>query len=173
MKSFSFLTLIALLLFGLHTSAANQSQQTSSLKPAPADVEQLVKQSIEDRFAANDLPDGNLLGKATRIGVRDTMPGAGLTLSHAALPHRDGYEFYLLSMTTAQAEAEKTQKPVSFITVDQPSITGNIAEITLGVDMVTPPQAGMVKLCCCSGTARFQRTGNQWTFIEWGARVCS
>jgi hypothetical protein len=101
------------------------------------------------------------------------MPSAGLKLSNAALPHREGYEFYLLSMTAAQAEAEKTRKAVSFITVDQPSITSDTAEVTLGVDLVAPSEPGMVKMCCCSGTARFQRTADRWTFVTWGARVCS
>src|SRR6185295_7336624 len=74
---------------------------------ATPDIELLVKQSVEDRFGASDLPDGNLLGKATRIAIREEMPEAGLKLGRGALPQRDGYVFSLISGTAAQAEADR------------------------------------------------------------------
>ena len=39
MKTFSILTLTALLVVGLRSSAADQTQQTPALKPASADIE--------------------------------------------------------------------------------------------------------------------------------------
>jgi hypothetical protein len=145
----------------------------SSARMAAADVELLVKQSVEDRFGAGDLPDGNLLGKATRITIREEMPDARLTLSRGALPQRAGYEFVLMSETAAQAEADRVGRPVFFITVDRPSITDDTATISLGVDVVSPREPKSIKMCCCNGVGQFQRAGGRWTFVKWAQMICS
>ena len=150
-----------------------QAQPRSTERMATPDIDALVKQAVEDRFAAKDLPDGNLLGKATRIAIREEMPEAGLTLSRAALPQRDGYSFVLISGAAAQAEADRTGRPVYFITVDQPSISGDTATLSLGVDVVSPREPKTINMCCCTGQGQFRRTGGRWTFVKWAQMICS
>ena len=145
----------------------------SSARMATADVELLVKQSVEDRLGAKDLPDGNLLGKGTRIAIREEMPEAGLKLTRGALPQRDGYAFSLISNAFAQAEADRIGRPFYFITVDRPSITDDTATISLGVDVVSPREPKSITMCCCTGQAQFQRSGGRWTFVKWGQMICS
>ena len=140
---------------------------------ATPDVEVLVKQAVEDRFAAKDLPDGNLLGNATRIAIREEMPDAGLKLSRGALPQRDGYEFFLISEVAAQAEADRVGRAVYFITVDRPSIIEDTATISLGVDVVSPREPKTIKMCCCTGQGQFRRAGGRWTFVKWAQMICS
>ncbi len=140
---------------------------------ASAEIDALVKQAVEDRFTARDLPDGNLLGKATRIAIREEMPEAGLKLSRAALPQRDGFSFVLISGAAAQAEADRSGRPVYFIAVDQPSITGDTATISLGVDVVSPREPKTISMCCCTGHGQFRRTGGRWAFVKWAQMICS
>jgi hypothetical protein len=140
---------------------------------ATSDIDVLVKQAVEDRFGARDLPDGNLLGKASRIAIREEMPEAGLKLNRGALPQRGGYEFFLISEVAAQAEADRVGRPVYFITVDRPSITDDTATISLGVDVVSPHEPKTIKMCCCTGQGQFRRTGGRWTFVKWGQMMCS
>ena len=140
---------------------------------APPDIELLVKQSVEDRFDAKDLPDGNLLGKATRIAIREEMPEAGLKLGRGALPQRDGYAFSLMSNAAAQAQADRAGRPVYFITADRPSITDDTATIALGVDVVSPREPKSIKMCCCTGIGQFQRAEGRWTFVKWAQMICS
>jgi hypothetical protein len=140
---------------------------------AAPDIELLVKQAVEDRFAARDLPDGNLLGKATRIAIREEMPEAGLKLGRGALPQRDGYEFVLISVVAAQAEADRIGREVHFITVDRPAITEDTATISLGVDVVSPREPTSIKMCCCNGVGQFQRAGGRWRFVKWAQMICS
>ncbi len=147
--------------------------QAQAERIATPDIETLVKQAVEDRFAAKDLPDGNLLGKATRIGIREEMPEAGLKLSRAALPQRDGFSFVLISGAAAQAEADRSGRPVYFITVDQPSITGDTATVSLGVDVVSPREPKTISMCCCTGQGQFRRTGGRWAFVKWARMICS
>ena len=139
---------------------------------APDELQTFVRAALADRLQANDLPDKNLL-HAPRIGVRDMMPQAHLTLREAALPAVDGYDLFLLSPSDAQAEADRRKTSVAFITVDEPVIAGDTATIWLGVDIAVPSQSGLVKLCCCSGKAEFRRAGNSWTFVKWSGVVCS
>jgi hypothetical protein len=140
---------------------------------ATSDIEVLVKQAVEDRFGAKDLPDGNLLGKANRIAIREEMPDAGLRLSRGALPQRAGYEFVLISAAAAQAEADRVGRAVYFITVDRPAITEDTATISLGVDVVSPREPKSIKMCCCNGVGQFQRGGGRWTFVKWAQMICS
>ena len=140
---------------------------------ATPDIELLVKQSVEDRFGASDLPDGNLLGKTTRIAIREEMPEAGLKLSRGALPQRPGYEFVLISTIAAQAEADRVRRAVYFITVDRPSITDDTATISLGVDVVSPREPKSITMCCCTGQGQFRRAGDRWTFVKWAQMICS
>jgi hypothetical protein len=145
----------------------------STERMAAPDIELLVKQSVEDRFGARDLPDGNLLGRTTRIAIRAEMPEEGLKLGRGALPQRNGYAFSLISGAAAQAEADRAGRPVYFITVDRPSITDDTATISLGVDVVSPREPKSIKMCCCNGIGQFQRAGGRWTFVKWVQMICS
>ena len=140
---------------------------------ATPEIEVLVKQAVEDRFGARDLPDGNLLGKASRIAIREEMPGAGLKLSRRALPQRAGYEFFLISGVGAQAEADRVRRAVYFITVDRPSIIEDTATVSLGVDVASPREPKTIKMCCCTGQGQFRRDGGRWTFVKWVQTICS
>jgi hypothetical protein len=140
---------------------------------ATSDVEVLVKQAVEDRIGARDIPDGNLLGKATRIAIREEMPEAGLKLGRAALPQLAGYEFFLISEAAAQAQADRVRRAVYFITVDRPSIIADTATVSLGVDVAFPREPKTIKMCCCTGQGQFLRVGGRWTFVKWGQTICS
>jgi hypothetical protein len=159
---------------------AGQAALGSQAVPVPAElalaspeIQRFVKQAIEDRFAARDLPDGNLLGTSARVAVREELPRAGLRLGAAALPQRDGYAFYVISQAAAQLEADRKGREVIFITADAPSVTGEVATISLGVDFAAPKDPKRAKLCCCRGEAQFRRNDGRWTFVKWMSTICS
>jgi hypothetical protein len=154
-------------------TSTRQAIPLAKERPAPREIEDLVRQALEDRLAANDIPDGKLLAQSPRIAVRAEMPDAQLTLGEAALPRREGQDAFLISVASAQADADRTGTPVHFIGVDGPSIIGETATISLGVDVVFPRDPKVVKLCCCTGRAEFARVGGRWTFVKWGGMVCS
>ena len=147
--------------------------QPIELRPATSEIESLVRQALEDRLEEEDLPDLGLLGKSTRIAVRQELPATGLRLSQSALPSRDGYDFHLISVRDAQSEAERTQMAIYFITVDRPTIAGDTATIWLGVDFVFPTDPNLVKSCCCVGEAHFRRVEHRWKFSKWGRGGCA
>jgi hypothetical protein len=147
--------------------------QPSRLPLASQETQTFVRMAISDRFLARDIPDIGLLGTAKRIAVREDMPGAGHRLNHDALPTQEGYEFFLLSQAAAEARAAESGKPVHFITVDRAVISVGVAKVSLGVDVVLPPNLNLVKLCCCAGEAQFRRVGDRWLFVKWDAMVCA
>ena len=147
---------------------AGQSDTTST-----AERSDFVRQAIEDRFKAANIPDFDLLQGSRRIAIREEMPQAKGSVARAALPRIDGYEFYLIATDAAQAEADRTGRNVYFITVDRPSIAGESATVSLGVDLVFPKDPKVVKLCCCSGDGEFRRVQGRWIFVRWTDRICS
>jgi hypothetical protein len=155
----------------LSIGAARPSQQASAA--APDGVQAFVKAALTDRFQANDIPDFKILGTSYRIAIRSTMPEAAMTLTDAALPAVNGYQFFLLSPADAQTAADRRHESVSFITVDRPRIEGDRASIWLGVDVAEPADSNMIWLCCCRGEAEFRRTSRGWSFVKWGTTRCS
>jgi hypothetical protein len=165
------LVTIALLAIGFR-----QTPQAPALAPLPvADeaIQQFARAALEDRLAAKSLPDIGLLREQTRIGIREEMPAARLRLDQRALPHAHGLDFFLISESAAQAQADRTKNHVTYLTVERPVINGEDASIVLGVDMAIPPDPKTVKLCCCDGEAHFQRVKGRWTFVRWGLERCS
>ena len=164
--------------FAIALAALVSAQQVPATKPsaypfAGPDVQQFVRAALTDRLRANDVPDLNLLQSSRRIGVRDVMPKAHLLLQESALPELDPYQLFLLSPADAQAMADRRAATIPFITIDQPSIDGDRATISLGVDIATPSNPRVIKLCCCTGQAEFHRSGGGWTFVKWLTTVCS
>jgi len=148
------------------TSARPQVPQ-AVLKPASPETEELIKQAIEDRFTAKNIPDQGLLGRSTRIAIREEMPGSGTILSRGALPKLAGYDFYLLSAARIQEEADKTGALQHFIMVTGPGIYGDSATMLLGVDVTFPRPLKARRTCCCTGLGQFKRAEGHWTFVRW------
>ena len=170
------LLIAAAVAFGGQSASGGDRHGVQAQPPelmATPEIEVLVKQAVEDRFGARDLPDRDLLGKATRIAIREEMPEAGLKLSRGALPQRAGYEFFLISEVGAQAEADRIRRAVYFITVDRPSIIEDTATVSLGVDVASPREPKTIKMCCCTGEGQFRRVGGRWTFVKWARTICS
>ena len=152
-------------------TAAAGAQPTPTPE-APQQIQILVKQALEDRLAANNIPDLNLARSQARIAIRQDMPRSDMSLTSEALPHVEGYEFYLSSAANLQADADRTARDIFFITVDQPSIENDTATISIGTDIVFPQAPTRFKLCCCVGTGQFHKDG-VWTFVKWARLICS
>jgi catechol 2,3-dioxygenase-like lactoylglutathione lyase family enzyme len=153
--------------------AEGRTPQEASLAQASADVEAFVQQVLDERFSARDIPDLNLLGSSKTITVRQEMPQISRRLSQAALPKRDGYQFVLAPSSDIQAEANRTQRFVYYIWVDQAIIMDDAAKIAIGVDFVMPAGSTDVKLCCCDTRGYFQRRDNRWRVLQWTVVSCS
>lgn len=164
---------LAILAAALASGGLGHGTGQSFASPASADTETLVREALEDRLATSDIADLRLLGGAKRMAIRDDMPRAQLKLSAGALPHREGYEFYLISEKAAQAEADRTGQLVFFITADQPSITDGVATLWLGTDVTIPTDSRKAKTCCCRRLGQFRRSDGRWTFVKWLDWICS
>ncbi len=105
--------------------------------------------------------------------VRQEMPQISRSLSRAALPKRDGYEFVLVPASEIQAEANRTGRIVNYIWVDQAIIMDDAAKIAIGVDFVMPAGSTDVKLCCCDTRGYFQYRDNRWRVLQWTIVKCS
>jgi hypothetical protein len=152
---------------------ARQASPASTFRPAGAETEMFVRQALEDRLAAGDLPDIGLIGQSKHIAIRRELPKAGLTLGPGALPKHDGYDFQLISAAEARSGATRTKRTISFVAIDEPVITGDTATIWLGADLASPDDPTLVRMCCCQGKARFSRAQDRWAFVRWDIVECS
>ena len=164
-------------LVGVIASLGSAYQQTpgppTQLQLASPEIQSFVRQAIEDRLRAGQLPDGNLLGNVTRIAIREEMPEAGQRNGPASLPQVEMREFYLISQVEAQTEADKTGRAQHFISVDRPSIAGDVGTVWVGVDVVFPREPKVIKMCCCTGLGQFRLAEGRWTFVNWTGMTCS
>ena len=141
-------------------------------QPAPAEVQTLVREALEDVLNRDALPDGTLFRNARRIAVQAEMRRARLALGQDALPRREGFEYYLMSEEEIQAQAERTGASVYFVVVDTPVITGNRALLTAGVN-VREPRGTRLALCCCIGFGQFERRDGRWRLLGFPRLVCA
>jgi hypothetical protein len=163
--------LVAVAVLGVTGTRARSAQ--SAATPASPEIEAFVRAALQDRFAADDIPDLSLARAPHRIGIRREMGRAHLLLSDSALPSIDGYEFFLQPEADAQAIADARNSGVLQIVVDEPRINGDAATISIGTDQVLPRDPNLVKLCCCTATLQFHRVKDRWTFVRSIAVVCS
>jgi len=61
---------------------------------------------------------------------------------------------------------------VEFIFIDITSITASEAIVQIGTDIALPRQP-MIKLCCCSGVARYAKQNARWVFARSGPIACA
>ena len=146
--------------------------QVTRTQADAASIDLLVRHALEDRLAANDLPDADLVLNQPRIAISEDA-GGGVTLTAAAVPQREGYDFYLVSPAAARAEADKSGKPFFFVIARNPTIDGDSASVSIGADLALPSASLQLKLCCCVFRGEFRRMEGRWTFSRWAERACA
>lgn len=156
--------------------AAGQAQTTglALLPMAPADIQTLVRQAIEDRVAARDIPDLDLRRHdSPTLILRQEMTRAKMRLGPDAVPQVNGYTFVVRTTAERQADADRTGRGSDmFIIVDSAGIAGSSAFVDLGTDLVVPTSPKVDRQCCCIGNGRFNGVGTRWVFERWVSMVC-
>jgi hypothetical protein len=105
---------------------------------------------------------------------RRSLRARAAAMTGVAVPKLPNTTFELLSFREAETIAKHTGREVAFIRVDAPRIEGASAAIVLGVDIASPPDTDMVKMCCCTGRAELRRAaGDRWVFVKWSQTTCS
>jgi len=165
------IAIAAVLTLAVVVSAA-RPQPRNAFPEASAQIQDLVRDAIADRFRAGDIPDINLLPDRSRVLVRRELPSDSVQLTERALPKLTGSRFELISFADAQVMTAATAHDVVYIVVDAPRIEDDTATISLGVDFVAADKAAL-KMCCCSGRARFRRKADHWSFADWSSISCS
>ena len=157
----------------LRAAVRAELRQENSYRAASPEIEDFVRQAIEDRFKAGDIPDLGLLDARAHVPLLRELPRARLQLSHRALPVIDGTTFELMGLDEARLRADRTRAAVAYLTVDDPRIDGDTGSLRLGADLTMPAKPGGVKTCCCVGRAEFRRAQSLWVFVKWSAMTCA
>lgn len=172
------LTGVALIVLLMCGCASTKGTATTSerLAPASAAINRLIHDVLSDRLTtANGIPDFRRVKSPNgeRYNVRADLPGLKMRLTPAPLPKIPGVTLSLVSVTEAQARAERTRTQVFFIDIEVMEFNPNAAIVRLGSDYVKPPEPGEIKLCCCKNRYRFSKEGDRWRFGEdVGGRTC-
>jgi hypothetical protein len=164
----------ALLLLGVGGCAPRVTRpvELPPLRPAPAEVERLVRFAIETRFQAGDIPDQPLLDRDPVL-VFDEMEEAGYTLSAAAVPAQaSGRRLQLISRREAQDRAYFSHVGVFMIAVDRPVVTGESGALKMGAATYPDVHDGLVPIWNCAANAEFRRSKQNWVFVQWQTLGC-
>jgi hypothetical protein len=152
---------------------AAQVEQDSRLRLAPAEIETLVRDALENHLSGKRVFERVISDTSRSIAIRMDLPQAGMRLSSGALPRHARYEFRLVSLAEAQAEADRTQQPFFFVEVDRPVIDGETATMWVGTDLTLPSKSDWVKTCCCDGVGHFRRVDGRWIFVKLDVTKCA
>ncbi|HJQ98131.1 MAG TPA: hypothetical protein VJ826_07425 [Candidatus Polarisedimenticolaceae bacterium] len=117
-----------------------------------------------------DLPDKGLIDTGSEILVRSTIPSSGAVIAPETLPAIPGKTFTLLGPDEIQARVS-SDKSVYFVQVDGLTVTGDEAELWIGVGIAVPP--GTASMCCCTAKVRYTRVNGVWTYHDSPERVCA
>jgi hypothetical protein len=166
------LALVVAVVAGAAVLSARQLTGQTVPLDAPADIHALVRQAIEDRIAARDIPDLDLRRHSPSLLIRREMSRT-LMLDSNAVPQVSGFSFQLRTSAELQVEADQTHTSIMFIIANSAGVTGNTAFVDLGTDIVFPSDPKVIKMCCCVGNGRFNRVESRWVFERWSNIVCS
>lgn len=150
--------------------AAGQLPAAREVNP---EVEAFVREAIADRFAAGRIPDMGMIEDRRHVFVLKQMPGDRFAVTPDALPKLPNTTLEPITVQDAEAMAKRTGRDVVYLVVGDPRVDGDTASLVLGVDLALPPDAGLVKMCCCTGRASFRRISNRWVFEKWVSQTCS
>ena len=167
------IAVLAVAVAAVFASIAGLDAQSPVLSGATPAIESFVRQALEDRLAAGDVPDLQLLRGAKVISIRREMPNSLQSLGPGALPKRDGLEFVLASSADLEATARLKGERQAYLFVDNAAIDGDAAKLWMGVDFFETMPAGAVKMCCCKAQGRFRLAAGRWRFEKWDAMTCS
>jgi hypothetical protein len=153
--------------------AGAAAAQNARLRPASAEIETFVRAALEDQLNEKGFLRASSFDPSRPIAIRSDLPAAGLRLGPGALPRHERYKFRLVTVSEAQAEADRTHQPFHYIEVDGPKIDGDTGALALGTDLILPSDSKVGKLCCCNTVAYFRLVDGRWTFVKLDATACS
>ena len=153
--------LIAMLL------ASSGIARPSRSRRASREVQLFIREAMEGRLAAGDIPDQALLERSAAVLVLHEIP-RGARLGRAVLPRLAHLKTRLVSIADLKKIAEQRGEPQHFLTIRDVVILGDGATISLSVDVLSPASRRGPWLPCSLGTACFTRVGDgRWRFVEW------
>jgi hypothetical protein len=148
--------------------------QAGTMPDAPPAIQTLVRQAIEDRLKAADIPDLDLrFGRNRGLHIRREISHSGRLLTEEALPRVAGFTFSILTKAELQAESDRLNQSAMFIIVNAASIQGDTAAVELGTDILMPTTSRALKQCCCIAVGTFNHRDVGWAFDHWSGLVCS
>jgi len=117
-----------------------------------------------------DLPDKGLVESGSEILVRSTIPNSMAVIAPETLTAVPGKTFRILTADEIRARVTGDE-PVYFVQVDGVKVSGDEAEVWIGVGIALPPETATV--CCCTDRVRYTRVNGVWTYRDTPEHVCA
>jgi len=162
---------VLILLAGFVTAPVASFTAAGQVPPSQQDVDAFVRDVLLDAVTVRRFPD--ISSGRERYNVQSDLPRLKMVATRAALPDIPGSAFTLVTRAEAQVLAERSNQDVPFITIDIIAMTATEASAQVGTDIAMPARPGVVKLCCCTGVARYTRQNGRWAFVQYGPSQCA
>src|SRR5256885_3369039 len=113
-------------------TVAERPADLAPLRPAPAQVEALVRAVLSDRFVARDIPDQNLLDGQDPVCLFDEMERSAYHFGSASLSNVAGKHFVLVTRTQAR-DLAYGRSGLWLLEVDDVEVNDSRAKLRIGV----------------------------------------
>lgn len=135
------------------------------------DVVRAVTKHIE-RAGRTALPDSGLLPEKGPLPLLAQLGGDGPPLTADMLTQPKQWKLH--SKDEWQAEADKLGKSVYVAVIGLPQIEGEIALVSVGVEVIVPTGTGGLVLCCCTSTHVYRPDSRGvWRYTKRLGTVCA
>jgi len=135
------------------------------------DVVRAVTKHIESAGRAS-LPDSGLLPAKGPLPLLAQLGGDGPPLTADMLTQPKQWKLH--SNDEWQAAADKLGTSVYVAAIGLPEIEGELALVSVGVELMVPTGTPGLVLCCCNATDVYRRDSRGvWRFEKRGATVCA
>src|SRR5215831_17287221 len=90
-------------------------QEPAILPVVPTETQSFVRQALQDRLSAGDIPDFGVLRNVRQLVLREEMPRAKQRLSKDVVPEQTSGMISLWSLSEIQAQADASNQDLPFV----------------------------------------------------------
>ncbi len=175
------------LLIALTGATAPSSWAQSDVQRCSGETRQVLAAALQ--YAVGDVPDDysaeridpkspviadyGILRRNGKIYIRDSVDNPSCRVDKSVLPRSTHVTFTLVGADQLREVARPYTDGIAYVRAIEMRVSGDEAEILLGVALQLAPGDSRGLTCCCGGRMVLRRVSGKWMFEEWRSVLCA
>ena len=143
------------------------------LSAEPSSAQQDVVRAVVNRIESvgrKSVPDSGLLPSIGPLPLLSRLGRDGPMVTVKV----DASRWTVKPLSAWRADADARKRPVYAVMIGLPEIDGDVALVSVGVELIRPSDFAGVVMCCCTATDTYRRGADGvWRFSRRGGTVCA